>query len=127
LEDESELLDIRGAVRLDSLYSSLVMVRVMQLNLAGHRNFYTTWVQGLKYDNKRLARLIFESKDGIDGFKTEAVEKVIFICSICLNYVNIIDKVKGLPCTGSHNVHPHCLEERTETCKYCSEDEEYIL
>jgi hypothetical protein len=106
LEDESELLDIRVTVRLDSLYSSLGTVRMMQLNPAGDRHFDTTWAQGLTYDNKRLARLIFESKGGIDGFKTETVEKIIFMCGICLNHVNVMDKVKVLSCTGIHKIHP---------------------
>lgn len=132
------LKDVRDQCIQDEFFSSLVTLRMMQLNLAGDDKFSTSWAKSMLRSNKRLAELIFKNKVGIAGWKTKLLSDKEKVCSACrsldhskqLELISMGDQVTVLPCPQDRLIHTRCVGEWTRDFKHCPECPdmgEYIL
>jgi hypothetical protein len=119
-----ELREIAVAVghSQDAVYSSLVTLRLMQLDLAGDKDYDTTYVKTLKYDSKRLWKLVIGSRNGIDSFETRAMGMNEEMCGLCDMKLNFPDEIYVVPCSKDHKFHVRCLEKWADGHKYCPYD-----
>lgn len=133
LNTTAKLGVFKSRMRRDWVYNDLASFRMMQLNLAGDRDYETTWCESLELDNKRLATLVFGSNHGTDSWAKFTIETKEDVCRACLsmgqepNMKAIRDKVTELPCSHRHTIHTSCVAKWTKRSKHCPDCGEYIL
>ena len=115
----------------DVVYVPLILMRMAQLDLAGDDDYARNYVPTLKWSSERLWKLIFNARDGVDGFESELMGMRQVICGICCRGIGIPDKITIVPCPERHKFHKRCLEYwlgQTHKHKYCPyHQDEFIL